>query len=172
MPFFSLRKGAYFMKKAAKSYYLPIDGQEIPVTEEVYRAYWQPVWAERKRQEREKRCLISDGKGKAKRCMEDCSNYTWQRTGSVLSLDKFVEDGYEISDSLDMDELVAEKLLLEELSAALNELDPINRRIAELYSEGLSERQIAAEVGLSQKTINNRKTSIFGQLHQRLKDYR
>jgi DNA-binding NarL/FixJ family response regulator len=90
----------------------------------------------------------------------------------VLSLDKFVEDGYEISDSLDMDELVAEKLLLEELSAALNELDPINRRIAELYSEGLSERQIAAEVGLSQKTINNRKTSIFGQLHQRLKDYR
>jgi DNA-binding NarL/FixJ family response regulator len=92
--------------------------------------------------------------------------------GSVLSLDKFVEDGYEISDSLDMDELVAEKLLLEELSAALNELDPINRRIAELYSEGLSERQIAAEVGLSQKTINNRKTSIFGQLHQRLKDYR
>ena len=86
--------------------------------------------------------------------------------------DRFAEDGYEISDSLDMDELVAEKLLLEELSAALNELDPINRRIAELYSEGLSERQIAAEVGLSQKTINNRKTSIFGQLHQRLKDYR
>lgn len=160
------------MKKPAKSYYLPIDGQEIPVTEEVYRAYWQPVWAERKRQEREKRCLISDGKGKAKRCMGDCSNCTLQRMGSVLFLDRFQEDGYEISDSLDMDELVAEKLLLEELSAALNELDPINRRIAELYSEGLSERQIAAEVGLSQKTINNRKTSIFGQLHQRLKDYR
>ena len=159
-------------KKAAKGYYLPIDGQKIPVTEEVYRAYWQPVWAERKRQEREKRCLISDGKGKTKRCMEDCSKCPEQRMGSVLSLDKFVEDGYEISDSLDMDELVAEKLLLEELSAALNELDPINRRIAELYSEGLSERQIAAEVGLSQKTINNRKTSIFGQLHQRLKDYR
>ena len=159
-------------KKAAKGYYLPIDGQKIPVTEEVYRAYWQPVWAERKRQEREKRCLISDGKGKTKRCMEDCSKCPEQRMGSVLSLDKFAEDGYEISDSLDMDELVAEKLLLEELSAALNELDPINRRIAELYSEGLSERQIAAEVELSQKTINNRKASIFGQLHQRLKEYR
>ncbi len=160
------------MKKAAKSYYLPIDGQEIPVTEEVYRAYWQPVWAERKRQEREKRCLISDGKGKAKRCMEDCSKCPKQRMGSVLSMDKFLEDGYEISDSLDMDELVAEKLLLEKLSAALNELDPVNKRIAELYSEGLSERQIAADVGLSQKTVNNRKASIFGQLHQRLKDYK
>ena len=72
-------------------------------------------------------------RGKTKRCMEDCSKCPEQRMGSVLSLDKFVEDGYEISDSLDMDELVAEKLLLEELSAALNELDPINRRIAELY---------------------------------------
>ncbi len=41
-------------KKTAKGYYLPIDGQEVPVTEEVYRAYWQPVWAERKRQERKK----------------------------------------------------------------------------------------------------------------------
>ena len=138
-------------KKAAKSYYLPVDGQEIPVTEEVYLAYWQPMGAERKRQEREKRCLISDGKGKTKRCMEDCSKCLEQRMGSVLSLDRFAEDGYEISDSLDMDELVAEKLLLEELSAALNELDPINKRIAELYSEGLSERQIATEVGLSQK---------------------
>jgi DNA-directed RNA polymerase specialized sigma24 family protein len=160
------------MKKTAKSYYLPIDGQEIPVTEEVYRAYKQPAWTERKRQEREKRCLISDGKGKTKRCMEDCSKCTRQRNGSVLSLDKFVEDGYEISDPLDMDELLAERLLLEALAAALNELDPINKRIAELYGEGLSERQIAHEVGLSQKTINNRKASIFNQLRLRLKNHR
>lgn len=160
------------MKKAFKSYYLPIDGQEIPVTEEIYRAYWQPVWAERKRQEREKRCLISNGKGKTKRCMADCSKCSRRRSGSVLSLDKFVEDGYEISDSLDMDELVAERLLLEELAAALNELDPINKRIAELCGEGLSERQIADEVGLSQKTINNRKAGIFNELRQRLKNHR
>jgi RNA polymerase sigma factor (sigma-70 family) len=160
------------MQKAAKSYYLPIDGQEIPVTEEVYRAYWQPVWAERKRQEREKRCLISDGKGKTKRCMEDCSKCTRQRNGSVLSLDKFVEDGCEIPDFFDIDEFVAERLLLEELAVALNELDPLNKRIAELYGEGLSERQIADKVGLSQKTINNRKANIFNQLRQRLKNYR
>lgn len=159
------------MKKAAKDYYLPIAGQEIPVTEEVYRAYWQPVWAERKREEREKRCLISNGQGKTKRCMEDCSKCDRQRTGSILSLDKFAEDGYEVSSSLDMEELVAEKLLLEELAAALSELDPINKRIAELYGEGMSERQISEMVGLSQKAVNKRKVRIFSRLHQHLKDF-
>ena len=160
------------MPKENKEYYLTIDGQKITVTEDVYRAYKQPVWAERKRQEREKRCLISDGKGKTKRCMEDCSQCDRRRTGSILSLDKFVEDGYEVPGAVDVAELVAEKLLFEELAAALNELDPQNKRIAELYGEGMSERQIASEVGLSQKTVNKRKAKIFGQLHQRLKDYR
>ena len=48
-------------QKSSKEYYLTIDGQKIPVTEDVYRAYKQPVWAERKRQERDKRCLVSKG---------------------------------------------------------------------------------------------------------------
>lgn len=159
-------------QKSNKEYYLPIDGQKITVTEEVYRAYKQPVWAEQKRQEREKMCLISDGKGKAKRCMNDCSQCDKQRTGGSLSLDKFAEDGYEIPSSIDVEELVAEGQLLKELAAALDELDPQNKRIAELYGEGISERQIANEVGLSQKTVNKRKVKIFDQLHQRLKDYR
>ena len=33
--------------------YIEIEGQQIPVTEEVYRAYKRPAWAEHKRQERE-----------------------------------------------------------------------------------------------------------------------
>ena len=159
-------------QKSSKEYYLTIDGQKIPVTEDVYRAYKQPVWAERKRQERDKRCLVSNGEGKTKRCMEDCSQCDKQRSGSTLSLDKFTEDGYEVPGAIDVAELVAEKLLFEELTAALNELDPQNKRIAELCGEGMSERQIADKVGLSQKTVNNRKAKIFGQLQQRLKNYR
>ncbi|AGL03763.1 RNA polymerase sigma factor [Desulfoscipio gibsoniae] len=159
-------------QKSNKEYYLTIDGKKITVTEGVYRTDRRPVWAELKRQEREKRCLISDGKGKTKRCMEDCSQCDKQRIGSVLSLEKFSEDGYEIPGSFDVAELVAEKLLFEELAAALDELDPQNKRIAELYGDGMSERQIADKVGLSQRTVNKRKAKIFGQLHQRLKNYR
>jgi RNA polymerase sigma factor (sigma-70 family) len=162
---FSQEKGANFMPINQR--FIEIDGQQIPVTEKVYRAYKRPLWAERKRQEREKRCR--DKKGN--RCTKDCSKCDKQRTGSVLSLDKFIEEGFEVADSIDIAELVADKLLLEELAAALNELDPQNKRIAELYGEGLSEREIASQVGLSQKTVNKRKTKIFDQLYKHLKDY-
>ncbi len=153
------------------TWHLTIEGQQIPVTEEVYRAYKQPLWAEHKRQEREKRCVISDGKGRTKRCMEDCSKCNLQRTGSVLSLDKLTMDGFDASDSLDIADLVTDKLLLEELFAALDELDPENRRIIELFSLGKSERDIAADIGLSQKAINKRKKKLFTELHERLKDF-
>jgi DNA-directed RNA polymerase specialized sigma24 family protein len=151
--------------------YIEIDGQQIPVTEEVYRAYKQPVWAERKCREREKRCVISNGRGRTKRCTADCSQCDKQRTGSALSLDKFLEDGYEAADPVDIAELVADMLLYEELYAALEELDPDNRRIMALFSIGMSEREIAADIGLCQKTINNRKPKLLAHLRERLQDF-
>ena len=151
--------------------HLKIDGQQIPVTEEVYRTDKRQKWAERKRKEREKRCVISNGRGGTKRCTADCSQCDKQRTGSVLSLDKFTEDGFEVAESVDIAELMADKLLFEELYAALEELDPDNRRIMELFSIGKSEREIASDIGLSQKAINKRKTKLFAQLRERLKDF-
>ena len=48
-----------------------------------------------------------------------------------------------LSHLVNIDELVENKLILEELFAALDELDPENRRIAELYSMGKTEHEIA-----------------------------
>lgn len=152
------------------AWHLTIDNQVIEVTEEVYRAYKQPLWAERKRQEREKRCIISNGKGKVKRCTSDCSTCKENRTGSILSLDKFSADGFDIPDLISIDEIVADKLLLEELYKALEELDPENRIIAELFSMGKTEREIAERIGCSQKTVNNRKPKIFNQLRESMKN--
>ncbi|MOA36733.1 hypothetical protein D3C78_1582730 [compost metagenome] len=86
-------------------------------------------------------------------------------------MDKFTEDGYETTDAVDIAELVEDKLLVEDLFAALEELDPENRRIMELFSIGKSERDIAADIGLSQKAINKRKAKLFTQLRDRLKDF-
>lgn len=147
--------------------YITINEQQIPVTEEVYRAYKRPAWAEHKRREREKRCRAENGN----RCTGDCSKCDKQRTGSILSLDKFTEEGFDVADTVDIAELVADKLLLEELYIALEELDPGNRRIMELFSIGKSEREIANDIGLSQKAINKRKTKLFAQLRERLKDF-
>jgi DNA-directed RNA polymerase specialized sigma24 family protein len=152
--------------------YITINEQQIPVTEESYRAYKRPAWAERKRKEREKRCVISNGKGGTKRCTGDCSKCNKQRTGSVLSLDSLVEEsGFEPADTVDIAELVADKLLIEQLYLALDKLNPDNRKIMELFSIGKSEREIAVDIGLSQKAINKRKTKLFAQLRERLKDF-
>lgn len=151
-----------------KQYYIQMDGQEIPVTEEQYRAYKRPLWAEHKRLEREKRCR--DEKGN--RCTKDCSLCDRGHAGTVLSLDQFAKDGFEPADPTDIEELVAEKHLFRELYAALEELDPDNLRILELFSIGKSEREISAEIGLSQKAINKRKTKLFARLKERLKDFR
>lgn len=153
------------------AWHLTIDNQVIEVTEEVYRAYKQPLWAERKRVEREKRCIISNGKGGIKRCTADCSTCQNQRTGSVLSLDKFTDDGFDVSDDINIADILLDKMLLEELYEALQELDPENRLIMELFSIGKSEREISANIGLSQKAINKRKAKLFEQLKERLKDW-
>ena len=153
------------------AWHLTIDNQVIEVKEEVYRAYKQPLWAERKREEREKHCIISNGKGGTKRCTADCSVCDKQRTGSVLSLDKFTDDGFDVSDDINIADILLDKMLLEELFKALEELDPENRLIIDLFSIGKSEREISANVGLSQKTINKRKAKLFEQLKERLKDW-
>jgi len=148
--------------------YIEIDGEMIAVTEEVYRAYKRPLWAERKRKEREMRCLDDNGNI----CTRNCRTCHRERTSRTLSLDKFTDDGFDVPVQVDMDELVADRILYEALAAALAELDPQNRRIVQLFNEGLTEREIAAEVGLSQKGVNKRKTAIFGLLREKLEDFR
>jgi len=41
----------------------------------------------------------------------------------------------------------------------------------ELFGIGKSEREIAVDIGLSQKAINKRKVKLFAQLRERLKDF-
>ncbi len=51
------------MENNGKRFYLTIRGQEVEVSEEVYRAYIQPVRAERRRKQRAFRCKIKGKKG-------------------------------------------------------------------------------------------------------------
>lgn len=145
--------------------FIKIDGEQIPVTEEVYRAYKRPAWAERKRQERSKRCVISNGKDGTKRCTDDCSKCDKQRTGSVLSLNKFIDDGYEITDPVDLAEFVADKLLLEQLVSALDELGPDERSLINaLFYKERTERDYAAEIGISNQAVGKRKHKVIEKL--------
>jgi len=146
---------------------IEIDGELIRVTEEVYRAYKRPRWAEHKRDERESRCI--DEKGN--RCMRPCSKCNEKRTGKPLSLDKLFESGTDIPDGEDTATTAERNLLIAELRVALDEFCILDRRIAELFGDGIAEREIAKTVGLSQKGVNKRKAKIFARLKERLSNF-
>lgn len=141
--------------------YIEIDGEQITVTEEVYRAYKRPAWAEHKRKERAKRCRDENGN----RCTKNCWECTKLRDGGDLSFEKFSDDGFEIADSVDIAELIADKQLLEQLVDALDDLDPDERSLINaLFYNDLTERDYAAEVGISHQAIGKRKKKIIEKL--------
>ena len=124
----------------AKDRYVWLDGVKVPVTEEVYRAYYRPVWREAKQKE-----------------VRDDMEY---------SLDALEDVGFEAEsgDKL-IDEIVADKLLLDELYAALDELSDDERSLIDaLYFDEKSERSFADEIGLSQKAVNKRRHRVLGKL--------
>ena len=160
------------VNQETKQYYLTIDGQEVTVTEEVYRAYKRPIWAEYKRNDRQKLCQVSDGKGGLKRCTEDCSKCSRTKEGNVLSLDGLEEAGYSVEDrAQDVAEIVAEKVLLEELFKALEELDPNSHHICKLLMEGCSKREIARIMSIPQSSFEYQFKKLMASLRERLENY-
>ena len=126
-----------------KERYIYINGEKVPVTEEVYRAYKRPAWREHKRKERER-----------------------ENGTTPLSLERFAEGGYDIpsGDAL-VDEIVADKLLLDMLMSALDKLTAEERGLIDaLYYEKNSIRELAAKTGKSKSAIQRAKDRVIEKL--------
>ena len=125
-----------------KEYYILIDGQKIPVTEEVYRAYKQPVWRESKRAK--------------------------VRAELEYSYDGMLEDGMEVASDELVEDIVADKLLLDTLLAELSELTEDDRSIDALFYQVISERDLSKKTGVAQTAINYQKKRILAWLKNKL----
>ena len=148
--------------------YIFIDDEPIPVTEDVYRAYMRPIWREHKRRERANRCRIG-----GVRCTGDCSQCPHQRTGTAVSLERLDEvDNTPADLSADVQEIIEGRMLLEELFRQLEELDPDGQLLCRLLMDGMSERQIAGKLGISQVAVNKRKKKVFALLREALEDWK
>jgi RNA polymerase sigma factor (sigma-70 family) len=130
-----------------KEFYVTIQGAKVIVKEEVYRAYIQPFWKEKKRRQRQ----TADGI-------------------IPLSLDQLVEDnesGFDVTDKSNIEAEVARKLDNEEIHCILAQLPESDRAIIDgLIYDQKTERELAAELGMSQKTVNNHRRRILGKLHE------
>lgn len=129
-----------------KEYYITIDGKDVPVTEEVYRAFKRPAWKERKRRE--------------------------IRSEKERSLEAFMADGFDIpSEQALVDELVEDKLLLDMLFNALRELTDDERDLVNaLFYEEKSERELSKDTGVPHPTIHSRKVSVLQKLKRLLEE--
>jgi RNA polymerase sigma factor (sigma-70 family) len=88
-------------------------------------------------------------------------------------LDRLYEDyEYEIADSSEspLDTLI-KKEFKEKVKEAVSELGPIDQQIVISFMNGISEREIAKEIGISQKAVNKRKTKLFKELKEKLEIY-
>lgn len=133
-----------------KQRFITIDGQNISVSEEVYHAYKQPAWRERKQKMRD---LEAD------------------RT--PYSLDRMEEDGMDVSDDDQrVEEIVMQKEMAKTMYRAIDELDPEARIIVLLFSKGVSDHKISEQIGMPQTTVSYRRKVAFKTLREKMKDYR
>lgn len=154
----------------------PYDVQLVPVTEEVYRSVVPEIERTRKQMQRSGRCVCP--KSKLWACDADCSVCPYSACGNTVSFDIPLDDaeGLTLGDTLVSDEPSPEAIaintaLLEALYDELDRLDPDGKRICELIMQGKTEREIAADLGKRQSTINYQKKRVLNLLREALKDF-
>ena len=122
----------------------------VPVTEEVYREYYRPIWRMQKATRKAGQCICP--RSKLWLCDSDCLTCGYHTSGNTVSLDAPMEnangDEFTLMDTLtDPDscfaDILIDRLLLNQLLDKLAEQDPEGRRICELIMDNCSKAEIA-----------------------------
>ena len=134
----------------------------VDATEEEYKAYMEPVWAEQKREDRGGRCRIKGKNGKLIRCpeskkCEECPYFSEasRERNKPASLSVLMEEGAEpVTEDTFEDDVIYE-MLLEELIKMLTEIKPKYGRIFRMLYDGEKQQAIADELGIKQRTVSD-----------------
>ena len=164
------------MQKKANRYFIPIDGQAIEVSEEVYRAYCRPIWNTRYHAQKNGECRCT--KAQIWKCNGVCPGCPFYAAGKKVSLDTAIggeDDDLTLGDTLSDDAPTADSILMDEellkaLYDELNRLDPEGKRICELMMHH-SEREAAEIMGMARSTFKRHWAKIRAVLQDRLKGY-
>ena len=165
-----------------KQFYIRVNGQEVEVTEEVYRAYVRPVSALRRRERRESRCLVKGRRYGLVRCKADCGKCPYYSAGNklrggVLSLDALREAGYDGASEEDTERDLSEREKNSGKTAALHKaIGRLTERQKEMvrmvYFEGKTQEEVAAYYGVSKQAVSNAMQRIYAALRRNLEKIR
>ena len=153
-----------------KQFYLMINGTKVDVTEEVYRAYVQPLW----REDRNKRNRYKCRDGQGVRCKGNCSKCNFARfkegpQGNDLSLDGLIEDQM-TDDGLTYDGFEKFVAMMEasQIRKEVMKMDEIDRQILAALGEGYSQADAARRIGISAVAVHKR----LKKIKEKLKKFR
>lgn len=131
---------------ADKKYYLPAYGQLVEVSREVYQAFYQMADHEK--------YLVKKDKKKGKVLFSDLDT---EGTVGEAMLPTLGE--------VNIEDLAIANLMKAKLRRSLALLPPKDQELIDaIFYEGLSEREYAKRIGVSQNTVNKRKHSIIKEL--------
>lgn len=164
------------MANEAKKFFIPIDGTPIEVGEEVYRAYYRPIWNTRYHAQKNGECRCT--KAQIWKCDGICPGCPFYAAGKKVSLDTAIggeDDDLALGDTLADDAPTADSILMDEellkaLYDELDRLDPEGKRICELMMHH-SEREAAEIMGMARSTFKRHWVKICAVLQDKLKDY-
>jgi hypothetical protein len=148
-----------------------VDVVLVPGTKTQYDAVMSSYSAEFKAEDRDKRCEISNGKGKLIRCPESnkCSQCPYATsldkknfgtlTFSCLAAEN-EETNFEAAAPPTYGAADIYLDILKELISHVQEIDPNYGKILQLLSDGFSHREIADEIGMGKSTVTDKVTKI------------
>lgn len=164
------------MSNEAKKFFIPVEGQAIEVSEEVYRAYYRPIWNTRYHAQKNGECRCP--KTQIWKCDGVCPGCPFYAAGKKVSLETAIggeDDDLTLGDTLADDAPTADSILMDEellkaLYDELDRLDPEGKRICELMMHH-SEREAAAIMDMARSTFKRHWAKIRAELQDRLKGY-
>lgn len=135
----------------------------IPATKEQYDAFMQPLWAEQKREARERRCVISGKGGRLVRCPDShscvkCPYYQHIdfKDNKPSSFEALVEKSQEPVSMDAFEDTVANFALLDTLVDRLSELSPEYVEILRLLLDDLPQADIAEMLHMKPRTLSDK----------------
>lgn len=149
--------------KEEKKFYLHIGGQNVEVSEEIYRVYKSSEEKERYFMKRLKKGrFVADPEGRG-------SVYI---PGREKSFEKLLDEEWEFADPGEgTEDRVVKAFLLEELEAALATLSGEERMLVEeLFYLEKTEREVCDALHMAKTTLNRRKQAILKKLRERMQE--
>ena len=164
------------MSNEAQKYFIPVKGELVEVSEELYRAYYRPIWNTRYHARKNGECCCT--KAQLWKCDGVCPGCPFYTAGKKVSLDTVIggeNDELTLGDTLEDDSqtiesIIIQKELLEALYEELDRLDPEGKRICELMMYH-SERESAEIMGMARSTFKRHWAKIRDELRDKLRDY-